>query len=110
MSINYLTLYTPNHSSPVALVEFHKSVGNSKIRNLKWHKDMLHLSQSNNLQTDLSHLNLYGYLSKVKNLNNLPRTASGNIETQHIPKKITNDELISYLFEQEINTKMFYIS
>ena len=106
MSINYLTLYTPNHSSPVALVEFHKSVGNSKIRNLKWHKDMLDLSQSKNLQTDISHLNLYGYLSKVKNITKLPRTASGNIETQHIPKKITNDELISYLFDRVLNTKM----
>ena len=106
MSINYLTLYKPNNSSPVALVEFHKSVGNSKIRNLKWHKDMLDLSQSNNLQTDISHLNLYGYLSKVKNITKLPRTASGNIETQHIPKKITNDELISYLCEQELNTKI----
>ena len=41
MSINYLILYKRNESLPVALVEFHTSVGNPKVRNLKWIKDNL---------------------------------------------------------------------
>jgi hypothetical protein len=103
MSINYLVIYKQNHSLPVGLVEFHSSVGNSKARNLRWHKDLLQLSKSNKLETDLEYLNLYGYLSKVKDLNRLPRNLQGNILSQYVPKRIKTSDLINILVEYNLS-------
>jgi hypothetical protein len=103
MSINYLILYTPNHSLPVGLVEFHTSIGNTKVRNLKWHKDLLKISSSNKLSTDLRYLRIYGYVSRVKDLAKLPRTTQRNIAPEYRPIKVTNEELIGYLVDQKLS-------
>ena len=102
MSINYLILYKRNESLPVALVVFHTSVGNPKVRNLKWIKDNLKLSNSNKLMTDLRYHGVHGYVARVNDLAKLPRNEYGNIVREHVPIRVTVDEIKSYLIDQKL--------
>ena len=94
---HYITIYQPNHAKPVGIVEFQISRGQTKIRNLKWIKDLLQLAQSNKMGTDIKYFGLHGYLSKIDDLTKLPRTNQGNIELAYIPRKLTQKEILDYL-------------
>ena len=99
---HYITIYQPNHAKPVGILEFQISRGQTKIRNLKWIKDLLQLAQSNKMGTDIKYFGLHGYLSKIDDLTKLPRTSQGNIELAYIPRKLTQKELLEYFVTKSI--------
>ena len=105
MSINYLILYKRNETIPMALVEFHTSIGNPKVRNLKWLKDGLSLAKSNKLMTDLRYHGVHGYVARVNDLAKLPRNDRGNIVPEYIPIRVTVEEIKSYLVDQMLKSK-----
>lgn len=93
---HYLTLYCPNHTQPIALLEYQQSKGNKKRRNLKWLKDKLYLSKSKNIATDIQYLNAYGYVTKVSDLASLPRNTHRNITPEFIPSLIPTEDLTKW--------------
>ena len=93
---HYLILHCPKHVQPIGLIEYQKSIGSKKRRNLKWLKDKLHLSKSQNLSTDIQHLELFGYLSRVAELAKLPRNTHRNIVPEFAPTKVTTEELTKW--------------
>lgn len=105
MSINYLILYKRNQTTPIALVEFHTSIGNTKVRNLRWIKDDLKLSKSDKLITDLRYLGVHGYVSRVSDLAKLPRNKQGTIDSGAIPIRVSVDDIKCYLVEQRLKSK-----
>lgn len=87
----YLSIYRPNHFTPLAIAELRP------WRGIKWLLDRIGVSES---RTDLSyilehHTDLYGYLSKVRDLNKLPRNTQGNIKADYIPTKLSNKQLVT---------------
>lgn len=86
----YLIIYTPNRVTPSAVFDLKKK---------RFIANSLGLGASGCLYADLAHFECHGYKASVSNLDKLPRTTRGFIETKEIPVRLPLDALQATLAE-----------